>query len=130
MRPLDRPGTSGQFPQATAPEARRLELEHRQDAMTNGFVLATDPTLPPAGLDRAVYAIGNFDGLHLGHQAVIEQTRRLAEARGAPSALLTFEPHPADFFAERPVAFRLTTPELKIRLAEQLGLDGLVFMSF
>lgn len=94
------------------------------------FVLATDPATPPAGLDRAVYAIGNFDGLHLGHQAVIEQTRRLAEARGAPSALLTFEPHPADFFADRPVAFRLTTPELKVRLAEPLGLDGLVFMTF
>ena len=76
--------------------------------MTSGFVLATDPATPPRGLERAVYAIGNFDGLHLGHQAVLDATRRLAEARGAPSALLTFEPHPADHFAERPVAFRLT----------------------
>ena len=45
----------------------------RQDAMTSGFVLATDPVSPPPGLERAVYAIGNFDGLHLGHQAVIER---------------------------------------------------------
>jgi riboflavin kinase/FMN adenylyltransferase len=98
--------------------------------MTSGFVLATDPATPPRGLERAVYAIGNFDGLHIGHQAVLERTRRLAEARGAPSALLTFEPHPADYFAERPVAFRLTPPSLKAVVAEALGLSGVVFVTF
>ncbi|RBP16415.1 FMN adenylyltransferase /riboflavin kinase [Roseiarcus fermentans] len=98
--------------------------------MTSGFVVAKDPASPPRGLERAVYAIGNFDGLHLGHQAVLHRTRRLAEARGAPSALLTFEPHPADFFAERPVAFRLTPPDLKARVAERLGLSGIVFFTF
>ena len=67
--------------------------------MTNGFVLATDPMPPPHGLEGAVYAIGNFDGLHLGHQAVIERAVAMARERAAPSALLTFEPHPADFFA-------------------------------
>jgi riboflavin kinase/FMN adenylyltransferase len=101
-----------------------------QDAMTSGFVLATDPATPPQGLERAVYAIGNFDGLHIGHQAVLERTRRLAEERGAPSALLTFEPHPADYFAERPVAFRLTPPAVKAGVAERLGLSGLVFVTF
>ena len=60
------------------------------------------------GLAGAVYAIGNFDGVHLGHAAVIARTRALAAARGAPSAVLTFEPHPADYFAGRPVVFRLT----------------------
>jgi riboflavin kinase/FMN adenylyltransferase len=94
-----------------------------QDAMTSGFVLATDPATPPQGLERAVYAIGNFDGLHIGHQAVLERTRRLAEERGAPSALLTFEPHPADYFAERP-------PAVKAGVAERLGLSGLVFVTF
>ena len=98
--------------------------------MTSGFVLATDPATPPQGLERAVYAIGNFDGLHIGHQAVIERTRRLAEDRGAPSALLTFEPHPADYFAERPVAFRLTPPNVKASVAERLGLSGIVFVTF
>ena len=98
--------------------------------MKRGFVLATDPATPPRGLERAVYAIGNFDGLHLGHQAVIRRTEQLAAAREAPSALLTFEPHPADYFAERPVAFRLTPPELKAEIAEQLGLSGLVFLTF
>jgi riboflavin kinase/FMN adenylyltransferase len=98
--------------------------------MTSGFVLATDPATAPRGLERAVYAIGNFDGLHMGHQAVLERTLRLAEARGAPSALLTFEPHPADFFAERPVAFRLTPPSLKAAVAERLGLSGVIFLTF
>ncbi len=98
--------------------------------MTSGFVLATDPATPPRGLERAVYAIGNFDGLHIGHQAVLERTRRLAEERGAPSALLTFEPHPADYFAERPVAFRLTPPDVKASVAERLGLSGIVFVTF
>ena len=98
--------------------------------MTSGFVVATDPVLPPAGLERAVYAIGNFDGLHLGHQAVIERAISLAGERSAPSAVLTFEPHPADHFAERPVAFRLTPPALKASLCERFGLSGIVFLTF
>ena len=98
--------------------------------MTSGFVVATDPISPPAGLERAVYAIGNFDGLHLGHRAVIERAIALAKERGAASAVLTFEPHPADHFAERPVAFRLTPPELKATLCERFGLSGIVFLTF
>ena len=98
--------------------------------MTNGFVLATDPMLPPHGLTGAVYAIGNFDGLHLGHQAVIARAVAIAKERAAPSALLTFEPHPADFFAGRPVVFRLTPPREKAAICERLGLTGLVLIHF
>ena len=98
--------------------------------MTNGFVLATDPTAPPHGLEGAVYAIGNFDGLHLGHQAVIERAVALGRERAAPSAILTFEPHPADFFAARPVAFRLTPAREKAEICPRLGLDGIVFLRF
>jgi len=98
--------------------------------MTNGFVLATDPMLPPHGLTGAVYAIGNFDGLHLGHQAVIARAVAIAKQRAAPSALLTFEPHPADFFAGRPVVFRLTPPREKAAICERLGLTGLVLIHF
>ncbi len=98
--------------------------------MTSGFVLATDPVTPPRGLERAVYAIGNFDGLHIGHQAVLERTRRLAKSLGAPSALLTFEPHPADYFAERPVAFRLTPVDIKAAVAVAVGLSGVVVLTF
>src|SRR5208337_187410 len=123
-------GSPVQFPTAVALQQQRLKLEDRQDVMTSGFVVATDPISPPAGLERAVYAIGNFDGLHLGHRAVIERTIALARERRAPSAVLTFEPHPADHFAERPVAFRLTPPELKASLCERLGLSGIVFLTF
>ena len=98
--------------------------------MTRGFVVATDPARPPAGLEGAVYAIGNFDGLHLGHRAVIARVLRLAGERRAPSALLTFEPHPADYFADRPVAFRLTPANMKAGVSEALGLSGVVFLSF
>jgi riboflavin kinase / FMN adenylyltransferase len=98
--------------------------------MTNGFVLATDPMLPPHGLEGAVYAIGNFDGLHLGHRAVIERAVAMGKDRTAPSALLTFEPHPADFFAGRAVVFRLTPPQQKAAICERLGLTGLVLIRF
>jgi riboflavin kinase/FMN adenylyltransferase len=98
--------------------------------MTDGFVLATDPMLSPHGLEGAVYAIGNFDGLHLGHQAVIACAVAMAKARGAPSALLTFEPHPADFFAGRSVVFRLTPYRDQAAICAQLGLNGLVLIHF
>ena len=99
-------------------------------ALTDGFIRATDPVRAPAGLERAVCAIGNFDGLHLGHQAVVRRAVALARERGAPSALLTFEPHPADHFAERPVAFRLTPPDMKAAICAKLGLSGVVFITF
>ena len=102
----------------------------RQETMITGFVLAADPPAPPEGLEGAVYAIGNFDGLHLGHQAVIARALEVAKADGAPSAILTFEPHPADFFAGRPVAFRLTPPDLKARGCASLGLSGAVILTF
>ncbi len=109
---------------------RAIALQQRQDVVTSGFVVATDPISSPAGLESAVYAIGNFDGLHLGHRAVIDRAIFLAKELDAPSAALTFEPHPADHFAKRPVAFRLTPPELKASLCERLGLSGIVFLTF
>jgi riboflavin kinase/FMN adenylyltransferase len=102
----------------------------RQDAMTDGFVVAKDPMRPPAGLEGAVYAVGNFDGVHLGHQAVLKRALSLAEERRAPSALLTFEPHPADYFADRPVAFRLTPVGIKASLCQRMGMSGMVVLTF
>jgi riboflavin kinase/FMN adenylyltransferase len=96
----------------------------------SAFALAIDPTHPPRGLERAVYAIGNFDGVHRGHGAVLARANALAAARGAPSAVLTFEPHPADYFAGRPVIFRLTPFAIKARALQSLGLDGAVVLSF
>ncbi|HLJ70257.1 MAG TPA: bifunctional riboflavin kinase/FAD synthetase [Roseiarcus sp.] len=94
------------------------------------IILANDPLKAPAGLENGVYAIGNFDGVHRGHAAVIGRARRLADELGAPAAALTFEPHPADFFAGRPVVFRLTPPPLKARALAELGVDGVVTLTF
>lgn len=94
------------------------------------FTLAVDPLRPPEGLEGAVYAIGNFDGLHRGHKGVLERAQALAKARGAAAAVLTFEPHPSDWFAGAGTVFRLTPLPAKAKLAERLGMDGLVVLSF
>jgi riboflavin kinase/FMN adenylyltransferase len=94
------------------------------------FVVARDPLAPPSGLAGAVVAIGNFDGLHRGHRGVIARAQALARKLGRPCALLTFEPHPADFFAGESVIFRLTPPQAKAALLARLGLDGMIILSF
>ena len=98
--------------------------------MHSSFVVSVDPAAPPPALRRAVYAIGNFDGVHRGHQAVLAQARKLAESLGAPSAALTFEPHPADFFAGRPVVFRLTPFAEKAAALAKCALTGVVSLTF
>jgi len=95
-----------------------------------GFAVYVDPLHPPPRLKGGVFAIGNFDGVHLGHRAVIARTRALARERGAASAALTFEPHPADYFVGKPVVFRLTPFAEKMKALSALGLDGAVALSF
>jgi riboflavin kinase/FMN adenylyltransferase len=94
------------------------------------FLVVTDPERPPPGLESAVVAIGNFDGLHRGHRGVVARAQALAKKLGKPCALLTFEPHPADVFAGRPVIFRLTPPAAKAAQAARLGLDGMIVLTF
>jgi riboflavin kinase / FMN adenylyltransferase len=94
------------------------------------FIVARDPASSPPGLEGAVLALGNFDGLHRGHKGVIARAKALARRLGKPCAVLTFEPHPADFFAGRRVIFRLTPPDAKAALLLRLGLDGMINMSF
>ena len=94
------------------------------------FIDVTDPLAPPPGLQKAVVAIGNFDGLHRGHRAVLSRAKALAQKLGRPCALLTFEPHPADFFAGRSVIFRLTPREAKAAFLAELGLDGMIVLTF
>jgi riboflavin kinase/FMN adenylyltransferase len=75
-------------------------------------------------------AIGNFDGVHLGHQRLLEAARRLAAARGAPAAVLTFEPHPVRVL--RPaLAPPLVTPlPRKLELLAGYGMDATVVQPF
>ncbi|ABS62264.1 riboflavin biosynthesis protein RibF [Parvibaculum lavamentivorans DS-1] len=84
----------------------------------------------PPGLRGAVYALGNFDGVHLGHQQVIGKAAEVARELGAPLGVLVFEPHPQQFFfPERPF-FRLTPFRAKARLLEGLGVDILAALPF
>ena len=94
------------------------------------FVLALDPMSPPPGLEHCVVALGNFDGVHRGHQAVIARAQALARQLGRPCAVLTFEPHPSDYFARQAVIFRLTPRAAKARMLARLGLDGMIVESF
>ncbi|MDZ5646233.1 bifunctional riboflavin kinase/FAD synthetase [Nitrospirillum sp. BR 11828] len=84
----------------------------------------------PADVRGAVVALGNFDGVHLGHRAVIGQARALANDLGRPAAVMTFEPHPRSFFRPNDPPFRLTPLRIKTRLVAALGVDALVVLHF
>ena len=84
----------------------------------------------PAALRGAYVAIGNFDGLHRGHQSIIDALLERASAASVPALMLTFEPHPRDVFAPAPFMFRLTQGDAKARLAEAMGLDGIIILPF
>ena len=75
-------------------------------------------------------AIGNFDGVHLGHLAVIDLARAKAIETGAPLGILTFEPHPREFFAPDAPPFRLMNPEAKANRMAKVGVDYLYQLSF
>jgi riboflavin kinase/FMN adenylyltransferase len=78
----------------------------------------------------AVLAMGNFDGLHKGHAALIDHASELARARGAPTAVLTFEPHPRNVFVPGCEPFRLTPFRVKEREIARLGVDFLFIQHF
>ena len=84
----------------------------------------------PGALSRAVVAIGNFDGVHLGHRAVIAAARARAHTLGVPAAVLTFEPHPRSFFQPQTPLFRLTDERAKLRLLAATGLAGAIVLEF
>src|SRR5207344_2243681 len=87
-------------------------------------------TSPDHTLDGAVLAIGNFDGVHRGHRAVIAAALSRARALGRPAAALTFEPHPRAFFRPDEPLFRLTDEAAKLRLFAATALDGAIVMRF
>jgi len=98
--------------------------------MTPGFIVIRDTT-PAAAIPRgAVVAMGNFDGVHLGHRAVIEAALQMARIHGRPALAVTFEPHPRSFFSPNTPQFRLTDEAGKLRLLAGTGLAGAVVMTF
>ena len=94
------------------------------------FVLATDPATPPDGLAGAVVAVGNFDGVHRGHVAVIERAEKLAAQLGRRFAVLTFEPHPSDVFFGANTIFRLTPRDSKAVALARAGVAGMIVLTF
>jgi riboflavin kinase/FMN adenylyltransferase len=82
--------------------------------ITHGFT--------PLGTPHAV-TIGNFDGLHLGHQAMLARLQDVARARGLPSCVLSFEPHPREFFAPEQAPARLSSLREKAEHLARLGID-------
>ncbi len=84
----------------------------------------------PEALRGAVTAVGNFDGVHLGHRALIAEAARQARETGRPLAVLAFEPHPQEFFKPSPECFRLTPLRMKARLLAELGVDAFFAVPF
>ncbi|MCE3010237.1 MAG: bifunctional riboflavin kinase/FAD synthetase [Proteobacteria bacterium] len=77
-----------------------------------------------------VLTIGNFDGVHLGHQQLLRQNRELAKKHGALSVLMTFEPHPAAFLFPEKGHYRLFDREDQKNVLQRLGMDGVFVQSF
>jgi riboflavin kinase / FMN adenylyltransferase len=94
------------------------------------FVVLRDDAAAGHALAGAVFAIGNFDGVHRGHRAVIAAALARARALGRPAAALTFEPHPRRFFRPDAPLFRLTDERAKLRLLAATGLDGAMVLRF
>ena len=73
-------------------------------------------SIPVAADTPIALTIGNFDGVHLGHQAMLAKLREAARAHGVPSCVMTFEPHPREFFAPDQAPTRLTSLREKLEL--------------
>lgn len=86
-------------------------------------------SVPPEA-KRAALALGNFDGVHRGHQVLIERAAAEGARLGCPSGALVFDPHPSAFFRPGEPHFRLTTLEEKLELFETMGLDVAVVLAF
>lgn len=78
----------------------------------------------------ASVAIGNFDGVHLGHQAVIEIAKAAGKSLSAPLGILTFQPHPRQYFAPEAPSFRLMSAQARSNRLAKLGVERLYELNF
>ncbi|GAB4364331.1 MAG: bifunctional riboflavin kinase/FAD synthetase [Oricola sp.] len=84
----------------------------------------------PGRLRGAVVAIGNFDGVHRGHQSVLETALGYARDHDCPALVLTFEPHPRQLFRPDVPLFRITPAAMKAQILRVMGFDGVIEMPF
>jgi riboflavin kinase/FMN adenylyltransferase len=93
-----------------------IRLDHRQPI--------------PEQLHGAILALGNFDGFHQGHQAVVSAAARWAREAGRPAIVATFDPHPVRYFRPDIEAFRLTTLDQREQLFAEAGADAMLVFHF
>ncbi|BCB25822.1 riboflavin biosynthesis protein [Sulfurimicrobium lacus] len=84
----------------------------------------------PASETPIALTIGNFDGVHLGHQAMLERMEEAARKRGLPACVMTFEPHPREFFTPDQAPTRLTSLREKLQLFAEYGVDRVFICPF
>lgn len=84
----------------------------------------------PETLRRAVVAIGNFDGVHRGHQSVLNTALGFARDHDCPAVVLTFEPHPRQLFQPDVPLFRITPAPMKADILRAMGFDGVIELPF
>lgn len=84
----------------------------------------------PEAMNGAVLAIGNFDGVHLGHKAVLTYALGLAKKRDVPGGVMFFSPHPRQYFSPNTPLFMLTNPRQKRAEFEKIGLDFALELAF
>ncbi len=84
----------------------------------------------PEALRGAIVALGNFDGFHLGHQAVVREAVEWARSESRPALVATFDPHPVRHFAPHVPWFRLTSLEQREELFAQAGADAMLMFDF
>jgi riboflavin kinase/FMN adenylyltransferase len=87
-------------------------------------------TIPAESNGARVLAIGNFDGVHLGHRALLERLVATARQHGLPPAVMTFEPHPRELFAPEQAPARLTSLREKLALLEGCGVEEVYLLHF
>jgi len=97
---------------------------------SSAFTVVRDGGPMPSQITGAFVAIGNFDGVHRGHRAVIDAAIVHARRERKPAIALTFEPHPRAFFQPNRPLFRLAPEPVKLELLQAAGLDGAVVMTF
>ncbi|MEM7464217.1 MAG: bifunctional riboflavin kinase/FMN adenylyltransferase, partial [Pseudomonadota bacterium] len=94
------------------------------------YIKPTSELSLPDHLRGGVVAIGNFDGVHLGHRAVLDRALAIGDDKKIPTIVLTFEPHPRTVFRPETPVFRLTPVPLKANIMRDLGFDAVVEHEF
>ena len=94
------------------------------------MLILNDRDAVPKELRGAVIALGNFDGVHRGHQAVLERARRIAGEAGVATGVMTFEPHPRVYFKPSTQLFTLSPLPRKLALLTAIGLDFTCVLTF